>query len=120
MVKYQGYGHKFYYDSNEFIPRLKRKLDDSVRETWLGYSDETIEVAKKNIQDALTDTEYSIISLRFGLEDGYCRSRPEVTAYCGKSENGIRYFEKRVAMKLRPHLEKLAEILRLPSNLTAA
>ena len=63
-----------------------------------------IEVPEKNVRalfNNLTDIEERIIRLRYGLDDGKCRSLEEVSKQLGVAREKIRQIEIKAILKMR-------------------
>ncbi|MBR6532592.1 hypothetical protein IKT64_02375 [Candidatus Saccharibacteria bacterium] len=107
-------GRSWYYDSGEYIPRLIRKLDAKQYEEWQGYDDNTIEAVRELLKKNLSETEYGVICMRFGLVDGVCRNWEENAEKFGwKSKGGPAYHERNAICKLHRSIDELRVITKI-------
>lgn len=104
----------YYYDSKDYVNRLLRDLDDDKYESWQGYDDDTVTRVKELLEKTLTSTEYDVICMRFGLNDGRCRKWQEIAQNFGwKSKGGPAYHEKNAIRKLYGVIDELGKLTKL-------
>lgn len=107
-------GLSYYYDSKEYINRLVRRLNNEQYDNWQGYDDDTITKVKELLKKSLTDTEYGVICMRFGLEDGRCCDWEEIAQRFGwTSKGGPAYHEKNAVKKMYAMLDEFKELTKL-------
>ena len=107
-------GFSYYYDSKEYVNRLIKRLNNEQYESWQGYNDDTIAEIKELLKKPLTDIEYGVICMRFGLEDGRCYDWEEIAQRFGwTSKGGPTYHEKNAVKKLYTILDEFKELTKL-------
>lgn len=103
-----------YFDAQDYIPRLISKMGNRAYENWDGFDDETIKAIKALLKRTLSDKDYQVIVLRFGLEDGECVERAEVAKQYGWTDSGVRYHERSAADKLYNVIDELKALTKIP------
>lgn len=86
---------------------LRNSLDCEHYETWNGYGDKQYKAILNYLKDHLSDAEYNIMSLRYGLDEKGFRSRKAIVAELnlGKTESYVRNVEDRAIGKLHADME---------------
>jgi len=83
----------------------KRKLSDSL--TWDGADPvdnmevEALRTELVQVMDELDDREKAVVRMRFGLDDGICKSRAELAEELNVSRERVRLIEVKALNKLR-------------------
>ncbi len=81
-----------YFDHEDYIPRLIRKLDNEAYEKWMGFSDDTIEQILKLLEGNLPEIDFAIICMKFGLgSDSQYKTVNKIAAEFGWTEGTVRY-----------------------------
>lgn len=107
-------GLSYYYDSKDYVNRLIRRLDNDKYESWQGYDDDTVTRVKELLSKTLTSTEYEVICMRFGLNDGRCREWQEIAQHFGwESKGGPAYHEKNAISKLYGVIDEFKKLTKL-------
>lgn len=107
-------GLSYYYDSKDYVNRLIRRLDNDKYESWQGYDDDTVARVKELLSKTLTSTEYEVICMRFGLNDGRCREWQEIAQhFCWESKGGPAYHEKNAISKLYGVIDEFKKLTKL-------
>ena len=107
-------GLSYYYNSKDYVNRLIRRLDNDKYESWQGYDDDTVARVKELLSKTLTSTEYEVICMRFGLNDGRCREWQEIAQHFGwKSKGGPAYHEKNAISKLYGAIDEFKKLTKL-------
>lgn len=101
-------------DTEGYIPKLINKMGNYAYENWDGFDDETIKAIKAFLKRTLSDKDYQVIVLRFGLEDGKCVERAEVAKLYGWTDSGVRYHERSAAEKLYNVIDELEALIKIP------
>ena len=104
----------FYYSSCKYMHRLVGRLNNASYEKWQGYDDNTIEAVKDLLKKNLSDTEYRVICMRFGLSDGICRDWEEIAKEFGWiSKGGPTYHEKSAICKLHSVIDEFKTLTKI-------
>lgn len=103
-----------YHQSDKYLFELIRSLDNKSYETWQGYSEDTIEEIRKFLKKYLSDTEYEVIRMGFGLDDGICKDWQTIAKHFGWKSNGaITYHERKAAQRLSPIINEFKELTKI-------
>ncbi len=91
----------YYLCSDEYVVRLIRKLNNETYEEWEGFSDESIKQILALIEGSLSETDFAIICMKFGLDlDTRCKSLDEIATEFGWTTNAVRYHLRRSIFRL--------------------
>lgn len=104
-----------YHQSNDgYLKRLIRKLNNKNYETWQGYNEDTVEKVRTFLKENLSDTEYGVICMGFGLIDGDCKDWQAIAEHFGwKSKGAITYHERNAARRLHPVISEFKELTKI-------
>ncbi len=94
------------------------QLSNEQYEEFEALSSEVIEEVKASLQDRLTEKEYEILYLRYGLDyTGRCKNLETVGKQFGVTRERVRQFEAKALRKLSHPRTTLPAIFEAPSNL---
>ncbi len=94
------------------------QLSNEQYEEFESLSSEVIEEVKDSLRNRLTEREYEIFCLRFGLDrTGTLKDLETVGKYFGITRERVRQHEAKALKKLRHHITTLPAIFDAPSNL---
>lgn len=103
-----------YFDAETYTTNLIAKMGNCAYENWDGFDDEAVRAVKAFLRRTLSDVDYQVICLRFGLEDGKCVERAEVAKQHGWTDSGVRYHERSAAERLYGSIDELKALTKLP------
>ncbi len=94
------------------------QLSNELYEEFEGLSSEVIEEVKASLRDRLTEKEYEVLCLRFGLDDtGMFKDLETVGRHFCVTRERIRQYEAKALRKLRRPTTTLPAIFEAPSDL---
>lgn len=109
-IVYEEWGSHF----NSSIGQLSNEL----YEEFKGLSDETIEEVKVSLRNRLTEKEYKILCLRFGLDyTGMLKDLETVGRHFYITRERVRQYEAKALRKLKHPMTTLPAIFEAPSDL---
>ena len=101
---------------NCFVTSIEQ-LSNKQYEDFRALSDEYVEDVKHSLQERLTDREYKLVFLRFGLDGNKARTFGAIADYFGITTERVRQIDIKALRKLRHPSAKLPAIFDAPSDI---